>query len=745
VNKFLNHAATVLFLVFSLHFLSAPTASQTRSIADSLHAETNRHLRSGRLSEALEALEQYVSSGALGADKHVWVGQIYTKLGALKKAIAAYKRAVKAGEEASGYNGIGLVYLEQGKNPRRAEANFRKALKRDRGFAEAQYNIARLYMKHRPGKARQAFEKVLEMDAGHLDTHYQLGMLFEIEARPLPAIEAYRKQLLEDPSHGQSALRLAKLWVAQGETGGAISLLTKLANSGQYPEAIRDLALIRLNEGAFERAQELFDTYLGAMTESERRRWRGIRLVVNREERERLESDSTGGLSETRFWDWSDPAPLTKANERLLEHYRRVAFALEHYPRGENWWDKRGEIFIRFGEPDHISRWDDINNELNRRVQDARTNFADRSKVGLRINPGQPMFPLPATARWEYWIYTQIDGGVEFTFVKEFNHQEYEFAQMPRGISPSLEVEIAKLQSGVIIEAMSARTPAIYKPDFADLPIVFYYYPAGFRGENAKTRLEIYYGLPASEISRLNVDESTDLILLDRGVALYNSQWEEVYRVVDQLALSTPSEAQVEEGAFIPGALPVDLPPGEYKIALQIRDVVSGKSQVYQQQIQLDDYSGLEDLQISDIELAFSVLETDGQGDFVKNGLNVIPMSSRSFRNNQSAFVYFEIYNLKVDAFGQTRYRVDYTLRSHEKRSAPSRILRGLGSAIRVSEKDQEIAISYDQVGEKADEVAYVELDLSGTRTGGQLVRVSVTDLVSEQTSSREITFRIVP
>jgi len=84
-------------------------------------------------------------------------------------------------------------------------------------------------------------------------------------------------------------------------------------------------------------------------------------------------------------------------------------------------------------------------------------------------------------------------------------------------------------------------------------------------------------------------------------------------------------------------------------------------------------------------------------------------------------------------------------LRSHEKRSAPSRILRGLGSAIRVSEKDQEIAISYDQVGEKADEVAYVELDLSGTRTGGQLVRVSVTDLVSEQTSSREITFRIVP
>jgi hypothetical protein len=68
-----------------------------------------------------------------------------------------------------------------------------------------------------------------------------------------------------------------------------------------------------------------------------------------------------------------------------------------------------------------------------------------------------------------------------------------------------------------------------------------------------------------------------------------------------------------------------------------------------------------------------------------------------------------------------------------------------LGRAIRIAEKDQEIVISYEQVGEKPEEVAYVELDLSETKTGGQLVRVAVTDLVSEKTASKEITFKIVP
>ena len=75
------------------------------------------------------------------------------------------------------------------------------------------------------------------------------------------------------------------------------------------------------------------------------------------------------------------------------------------------------------------------------------------------------------------------------------------------------------------------------------------------------------------------MDETSDLLVLDRGLALFNSSWEEVYRMKDQLAFQTPTEQQILDGAFIPGELAVELPPGFYHLALQVDDVLSGRSE----------------------------------------------------------------------------------------------------------------------------------------------------------------------
>ena len=120
-------------------------------------------------------------------------------------------------------------------------------------------------------------------------------------------------------------------------------------------------------------------------------------------------------------------------------------------------------------------------------------------------------------------------------------------------------------------------------------------------------------------------------------------------------------------------------------------------------------------------------------------------MSSRAFRDDQNAFVYFEIYNLTRDEFGRTQYRVEYKLRSFKDRSAPARVLHGFGRLFRVTEKDEEVVIAYDQTGDKRDEVAYVELDLTQTKPGGQKVQVTVTDMLTHKKVSKEIGFEIVP
>ncbi len=56
------------------------------------------------------------------------------------------------------------------------------------------------------------------------------------------------------------------------------------------------------------------------------------------------------------FWDRRDPTPGTDRNERMEEYYFRVAYANERYSRfhDRGWNTDRGEIFIRFGEPDYV-------------------------------------------------------------------------------------------------------------------------------------------------------------------------------------------------------------------------------------------------------------------------------------------------------------------------------------------------------------------------------------------------------
>lgn len=56
------------------------------------------------------------------------------------------------------------------------------------------------------------------------------------------------------------------------------------------------------------------------------------------------------------FWAERDPTPGTPRNEDLEVYYYRVAYANERYSRfrDSGWASDRGEVFIRFGEPDDV-------------------------------------------------------------------------------------------------------------------------------------------------------------------------------------------------------------------------------------------------------------------------------------------------------------------------------------------------------------------------------------------------------
>lgn len=58
-----------------------------------------------------------------------------------------------------------------------------------------------------------------------------------------------------------------------------------------------------------------------------------------------------------KFWQEKDPTPSTKRNERLLEHWFRIAYARKHFNKGKNsvyGTDDRGLIYVKYGKPNRV-------------------------------------------------------------------------------------------------------------------------------------------------------------------------------------------------------------------------------------------------------------------------------------------------------------------------------------------------------------------------------------------------------
>lgn len=90
------------------------------------------------------------------------------------------------------------------------------------------------------------------------------------------------------------------------------------------------------------------------------KRWleQDVPWIITDEERKAfmlLSNDEERDNFIEQFWLRRDPTPDTAENEFKEEHYRRIAYANEHFPAGiPGWKTDRGRIYIVFGPPDEI-------------------------------------------------------------------------------------------------------------------------------------------------------------------------------------------------------------------------------------------------------------------------------------------------------------------------------------------------------------------------------------------------------
>jgi hypothetical protein len=222
-------------------------------------------------------------------------------------------------------------------------------------------------------------------------------------------------------------------------------------------------------------------------------------------------------------------------------------------------------------------------------------------------------------------------------------------------------------------------------------------------------------------------------MVVRRQAALVSTTLDSVYRTSDDLVFMSPGR---QIGSFVPDLAQLEVPPGTYRLEVRARDRLTGRLGLYRKDLVVNDYTS-DRLQLSSLELAWRIAEGRPLDKFSKKGLHVIPYPTRTYGTSHSVYVYYEVYNLERDEFGQTNYRVEYAIRPMTG-NVLSRLVRTI-----TGRQKEKVTVGYDQVGLGETETVWVELTLGESRPGRHYLDVEVTDLNSGEITKRQTSFMV--
>jgi GWxTD domain-containing protein len=487
-----------------------------------------------------------------------------------------------------------------------------------------------------------------------------------------------------------------------------------------------------------------------------------VGYIITDEERQAFKHLNTDEEREQfieQFWLRRDPTPDTVENEFKEEHYRRIAYANEHYASGiPGWKADRGRIYITFGPPDEIE---------------------SHPSGGSYQRPSEEGGGETSTYPFEQWRYRYIDGignNIIIEFVDTTMSGEYRMTMDPSEKDALLYVPGAGLtlteQMG-----MSSKTDRFNRTDGTHLGTAFGGTPESM---NEFSRLEQFAKLqkpPAVKFKDLEAAINTritynvlpmkarvDFIRVTNSSILTNitlqfenkdlqfqlkdSVQKAVVNILGRLTtmsrrpintfertvtVDTPQQFLQEatgRSSIFQESIP--LPPGMYRLNVVAKDITAGNMVNYEVAITVPHFDD-EKLSNSSLILA-DQLETVptksiGTGQFVIGSSKVRPRLNDTFKRDEKLGLYMQVYNFTPDEkTKKPSASVDYEVVKK-------------GTNEKVFEFSEEVAT---MPGASSSQVTIEKLlPLKSLAPGQYLLKLKVTDKNSNQVLTPSATFTV--
>jgi len=204
----------------------------------------------------------------------------------------------------------------------------------------------------------------------------------------------------------------------------------------------------------------------------------------------------------------------------------------------------------------------------------------------------------------------------------------------------------------------------------------FYLDTASFRGAPGKTRQEFYCQIPFAQLAfrqagqGLQSEFKASVTIADSaGEVLARDEWSRL------VSAKSPEETA---GRSLPNQFDLMLAPGHYTISLTLTDRHAQKQGVAALRFRARNFSE-ENLAVSDLQFAGSIRADTAQGQFAKNGLQVVPQANTTFGPAMPLlYFYFEVYNLAAADSYEVHYAVKDS-RGKIVRALPGKLARQPG------------------------------------------------------------------